>query len=195
MNAVEALNALSTSQREVYNLLNSGLSPEEVANKLKTPFGVVRAQMTRIRSKGIKLPVLKAATHEAKPSPKPKKVGPTSNEGIEAVFSQGGPARYQIPEELKKVADKHGEILDVHPMALLGVTIQYVKLCGGRMHAHQVIEDVYGALRAFVNDAPDATSEQFDVSSAADNRLSALEDKINNISNVLRSFSKIMPSQ
>jgi hypothetical protein len=31
----------------------------------------------------------------------------------------------------------------------MGVTIQFVKLCGGRMTAHQVIEDVYTALRQF----------------------------------------------
>jgi hypothetical protein len=37
-------------------------------------------------------------------------------------------------------------------MILLGVAIQFTKLAGGRMHAHQLIEDVYEALRAMVGD-------------------------------------------
>jgi hypothetical protein len=37
-------------------------------------------------------------------------------------------------------------------MVLLGITIQFVKLVGGRMHAHQLVEDVYEALRVMASD-------------------------------------------
>jgi hypothetical protein len=47
-------------------------------------------------------------------------------------------------------------------MVLLGVTIQFVKLAGGRLSAHQLIEQCYEALRAMVGDgSPKVGQEQW----------------------------------
>lgn len=66
-------------------------------------------------------------------------------------------------DELRALADKVAgkAAREVHPMILMGVTIQYVKMCGGRMIAHQVIEDVYSALKMFVGTSiPDDGSQE-----------------------------------
>lgn len=145
---------LSQSQQEIYDLLQKGLTPGEIASTLRKDEGIVNAQITRMRTKGV-LPPLDIKIQEAPRQPSPASTGPTSNDGVAKVISAAGPANYELPKELREIADMHGEVLDVHPMIMLGVAIQFVRLCGGRMHAHQVIEDVYGALRSMVGDAPD----------------------------------------
>lgn len=75
---------------------------------------------------------------------------------------KAGNAQYEIPEELaQSVRDFVGE-KDVHPMVLLGITIQFVKFVGGRLTAHQLIESVYEALRAMVSDgSPKVGTEEW----------------------------------
>lgn len=174
---------ISPAQQEVYDLVMVGKTPQEIAKKLGKDIGIINAQITRLRSKG----VLKPEPRQSANTGKPQAVGPTSNEAVANELNKAGAAKYEIPPELKKVADKHGEVLDVHPMIVLGVTIQFVKLCGGRMHAHQVIEDVYGALRVMVGDT-DTSSDQpkTTLPYAAAEQLKTLEDQLNSIKNSLR---------
>lgn len=164
------LNTLSEAQRKVYDLLAQGRNSEQIARELDTTLGVVEAQKTRIRTKGIPLPgegprpadTPPPATHvpvghlpPVEPLPRLQSTGGSDNDRIAAQLT----GKALNADELAKLAEKVAGTTakDIHPMVLLGCTIQYVKLCGGRMTAHQVIEDVYGALRAFAgNTGPDA---------------------------------------
>ncbi|MHA1290928.1 MAG: hypothetical protein ACTSPB_26385, partial [Candidatus Thorarchaeota archaeon] len=78
----------------------------------------------------------------------------SSNEGVTQAAVEGGEAEYQIPQGSMEDFQKQfgGEIKDIHPMVLLGCTIQYVRLVGGRLAAHKIIEEVHSALQAMVND-------------------------------------------
>jgi len=188
---------LSPAQKEIYDLVQAGGTPETIARKLGKELWIVNAQITRMRTKGVlppRRPLQASPTHERATS-----TGPTSNEAVAMQLNKAGTAQYEIPPELKSIAEKHGEVLDVHPMILLGVTIQFVKLCGGRMHAHQVIEDVYGALRTLVSDAtPDkpgvtmpycyvfSTTESESQKSEANARIKALEEQLANLKSSIR---------
>jgi cell division protein FtsB len=61
---------------------------------------------------------------------------------------------------VRQFQHQFGGKTDVHPMVLLGVTIQYVKLVGGRLSAHQCIEQVYEALRVMVGDGSPKVGEE-----------------------------------
>ncbi len=184
---------MSEAQREIYNLVQQGITPQRIADRLGKDLGIVNAQITRLRTKGIlplPTPTPKPAT-EVRPTP----TGPTSNEAVAREIEEAGPAKYEIPDELRVTAEKHSEVLDVHPMVLLGVTIQYVKMCGGRMHAHQVIEDVYGALQTITCDTPDdkeriampfPTIESERNSLALKERINQLEVQLNNLKSTIK---------
>lgn len=155
------LNQLSEAQRKIYDLVAAGKSPESIATKLDITLGVVNAQITRIKNKGINIPSdgksATATNHPAgfsptslnAPTDRPSASGASSNDMIADTLRKSGMAidNKQLVELAEKVGG--GVVKDIHPMILLGVTIQYVKMCGGRMTAHQVIEDVYSALRDF----------------------------------------------
>ncbi len=161
------LEVLSPSQREVYDLLAQGKTPTQIVNSLDSTLGVINAQITRIRNKGLTLPgeegekplptLVNPAHVEpqkvfAAPQERPLASGPSSNDQIASQLQNAGTAL--TPDQLSQLASKVGGSFakDIHPMVLMGVTIQFVKLCGGRMTAHQVIEDVYSALRGFAGD-------------------------------------------
>jgi hypothetical protein len=162
------LTELSEAQRQVYDSLVQGRTPEQAATALGTTLGVVNAQMTRIRNKGISLPGdpnYRPSTETIRPEvpsthidpaqvltpppggQAPAKAGPTSNEQVAAALQGQALSADQLAQLAARVGGSAAR--DIHPMILLGVTIQYVKLCGGRLTAHQVIEDVYSALRGF----------------------------------------------
>lgn len=78
--------------------------------------------------------------------------GGRSNDTIADEISAGGPAM-SYEDLAKQLASKMppGSLKkDVEPMILLGVAIQFMKLTGGRIAAHQLIEDVYHALQVVV---------------------------------------------
>lgn len=154
---------LSEQQRQIYDLLAAGNDVTTIATRLGSTPALVTANMTRIKNKGLALPVhgepraAIPATHVptdeilAPPVSKPAASGGTENDRIAAVLNSTGGTAISA-DELRALADKvaGNAAREVHPMILMGVTIQYVKLCGGRIAAHQVIEDVYSALRGFV---------------------------------------------
>jgi hypothetical protein len=152
---VNDLSRLSSDQREIYEKLEQGMSPVSIANSMDRPLGIINAQITRMRTKGIQLPRESAAARSALTHhpedltrrEKPLASNLTSNEDIAAELK--GKALSQ-DELLKELASKIGGVAanDAHPMIVLGCTIQFMKMCGGRMHAHQVIEDVYAAMKA-----------------------------------------------
>lgn len=155
------LNQLTEAQRTIYDGLAVGVTVEGIAKQLGTTVALVNANITRIKNKGFALPSpdspklsVPATNVEPKdllgPLPtKPVAAGGTENDRIAAEVSTGGKAI--SAEELRALADKvaGNAAREIHPMVLMGIAIQFVKLCGGRMTAHQVIEDVYGALRSF----------------------------------------------
>lgn len=156
------LSQLTESQRSIYDGLANGATVERIAQTLGTTPALVNANITRIKNKGFELPkpgsprLSVPATHvETKdllgPTPeKPVASGGSENDRIAAQLNVSGKAI--SADELRALADKVAgpSAREVQPFVLMGLTIQYIKLCGGRMTAHQVIEDVYGALRAAV---------------------------------------------
>lgn len=168
-----SLDKLTEDQKEVYRHLVNGASISEIAELLGRPESIIAAQRTRILNKGVDL-------HGASPSSSEQdRLGSTSS-AVVGKAATAGSAEYDVEkviEEVKKQGSSM-DMKDVHPMILLGVTIQYMKMAGGRMHAHQMIEDVYGALRSMVDggnlsEVPGATTEtrpwppQEDVSASA----------------------------
>lgn len=179
---------LSLAQEKIYNLLQAGKTAEDISKTLDMSLGVVNAQITRIKNKG-------AIKQEA---PNPVNVRPQDmfKGGSERPASTGGSANDQIAMELGKggsalTAEKLRELAEsvsgklvneVHPMVLMGVTIQFVRLCGGRMTAHQVIEDVYAALRSFTSEnggkVPDDTPGETKPLPKSDSDRLALQEEI-----------------
>lgn len=86
----------------------------------------------------------------------------TEFEVIDEVATSGQ-AVYNVEQAVDKLRSTFGaqaSANDAHPMVLLGVTIQFMKLAGGRLAAHQLIEDVYSALRGLAGtDAPPMPQE------------------------------------
>lgn len=160
---------LSDAQKPIYDMAQRGCSVSEIAAELGSSESVITAQITRIRRKReFTHPSYVIAGQEppkpvsppmdrtyvpnphVQPAP-PNLVEPTPEKVIQGA-SEAGTAEYDIPEALRRAGERVAEGNDVHPMVLLGITIQFVKLCGGRMHAHQLVEDVYEALRTMAGD-------------------------------------------
>lgn len=184
---MNSLDSLSPSQRQVYDLLQQGQTSDRIAATMGTTLGVIEAQKTRIRNKGITVPgeaaPVSPATHvpighlpKVEPLDPPTRSGGSDNDRIAAQLR----GKALDADELAKLADKvaGSTARDIHPMILLGIAIQFVKLCGGRMTAHQVIEDVYGALRAMVGDtSPDAGGQTQPLPATEKERLAFLEEQ------------------
>jgi hypothetical protein len=144
-----SLEMLSEAQRKLYDAIMAGKPKLEIMRDLRLTDGTYAAQCTRIRNKGVSLPNMA-------PTPPPN-LGSKQDVLDQAVGS--GDAIYDIEAAIKAAQARdevHGDMKVMHPMAILGVTIQFMRLCGGRFHAHQTIEDVYGAIRTFNADGPSA---------------------------------------
>jgi len=159
---MQDLMVLSPSQRTIYTMLVEGKSHASINRALGLRPGILNAQITRIR-KYMPIPGDDDYGRQANPahvSPsdlkpvgdtsRPVGTGASSNEQIVRELSGQALTADQLVELSKKVGGNVAR--DIHPMILLGITIQFVRMCGGRMIAHQVIEDVYDALKSFVND-------------------------------------------
>lgn len=157
----DILAQLSPQQQGIYRGLAEGKSPDTIAREMGTLVGLVNANITQIRNKNIPIPTgrVENATppdefkaHQILTNPRPAAHGGSENDRIVNTVSDSAPAINA--EKLRALADQvAGQTgRDIQPMVLLGVTIQFVKFCGGRFTAHQLIEDVYGALRAFAQE-------------------------------------------
>lgn len=149
---------LSTPQQEIVTLVQQGVTTiSAIASRLGKSDGIVRAQLTRIKSAG-QGHLVDSVQTESTPQPqthsggRPQSTGSSSNQEVLKEAHAAGEAVYDLPDELVQAARNYTTETDVHPMVLLGVTIQFVKLVGGRLAAHQLIEQVYEALRAMVSD-------------------------------------------
>ena len=152
---------MTPAQQQIFELCERGLTPLAIADQLGMLERAVKAQITRIQTK-LKTNIQKEERHERAVhmrQAKQNKVVPTSAENVADVVheaAKAGPA-IDIPEALQKVGERAAADRDIHPMILLGVTIQFVKLVGSRIAAHQLIEDVYDALRSMVGDGEPPT--------------------------------------
>lgn len=169
----EKVDSLSEDQKTIYSHLVKGRSIKEIAEVLGRPESIIAAQKTRILNKGIDLPETVSDRQSVPPPQKPqvhsrpRATGPSSNEEVLRQAQEAGQAEYDVEKIIEEVRKQSGDninVRDVHPMVMLGVAIQFMKLAGGRMHAHQLIEDVYGALQMLVNgnrmrDVPGVTTE------------------------------------
>jgi hypothetical protein len=154
---------LSPAQRQLYDAIQAGKDKDTCISELGLTEGTFAAQCTRIRNKGIQLPGLPGHSGQSssfeKPISRPASTGPGSSESVLNEVSKAGPAIYDVEATIRKAQEQgsvHGDMATLHPMAVMGLTIQFMRLCGGRFHAHQVIEDVYGAVRTFTHDGPSA---------------------------------------
>jgi hypothetical protein len=163
---------LSKPQEDIVALVNQGITEiGGIAKRLGKSEGIIRAQLTRIRNagEGHRISSIKDGTPTSYGSApdhapaRPKMVGTSSNEAVVRQATAAGQAEFEIPEHVvREFQHQFGGRTDIHPMVLLGVTIQYVKLLGGRLSAHQCIEQVYDALRMMVSDgSPRVGQEQW----------------------------------
>lgn len=160
--------SLSAPQQEIVSLVEQGVTTvTEIAGRLGKSEGIVRAQLTRIKTAGEGHRIARVQDSHSVPtsSPqttgKPRSSGASSNQGVIQDAQDAGQAEYRIPDHLaQQFQSQFGGKTDIHPMVLLGVTVQYVKLCGGRLSAHQMIEQVYEALRAMVSDGSPKVGEE-----------------------------------
>jgi len=170
-----SVETLSSAQRDLYQAMQAGKDKNTIIRELGLTEGTFAAQCTRIKNKGISLPNFPGHTgtnpsfgQTHQPSrqdvasgraSRPMSTGPGESKSVLNEVSDAGPAVYDVERTIKEAqarGDIHGEMRDLHPMAILGVTIQFMRLCGGRFHAHQIIEDVYGAVRLMAGDGPKA---------------------------------------
>lgn len=156
------METLSQSQQEIVDLASHGaITVSEIAQKLGKSEGIVRAQLTRIRNAGHKRKISNVNDDFYAAPDRPRSSSTSSNQNIVNEAEAAGTAQYEIPEEFaKQFEDQFGGKTDIHPMVLLGVTIQYVKFVGGRLTAHRMIEQVYEALRAMVGDGSPKVGEE-----------------------------------
>lgn len=145
------MNELTQDQQQVYALLQEGKDIDTIAAALnKKNKAVVAAQITRIKNKGFDI---RPKTQSGTKHP-PRDHVPTTPEGVVEEAAKSGKAEYDVDSIIARLREQCPNLdeRDVHPMILLGTTIQFMRLCGGRMHAHQMIEDVYSAFRLLTGD-------------------------------------------
>lgn len=149
--------ALSAAQQDIVDLVKQGVTEvSQLAKRLKKSDGIIKAQLTRIRNANeghLVSKVTGSPVETASKGSRPVNVTPQSdNARVVQGAVDAGPAVYDIPQSAIDAARMYTQDSDVHPMVLLGTTIQYCKLVGGRLSAHQLIEEVYEALRVMVSD-------------------------------------------
>lgn len=150
---------LSPDQQMIYGYLQKRHTVEYIAEKMGKPIGIIRANITRMAGKGC-VPHHAHAEATARPEkPRAKTVTQADTRAVLEAAANAGPAQYDLEQAAEYFKSlQEGKPETAHPMVLMGVTIQFMRLCGGRFEAHQTIEDVYAAVRSFTGDSsPDTT--------------------------------------
>lgn len=159
------MSSISPPQQEIVDLVQQGVTTiSALAAKLGKSEGIINAQITRIQNSGNEQLVssIQKTTNSTRSSSRPTNTGGSSNKQMLQGAVDAGEANYTIPDELVNAARQYSQDRDVHPMVLLGITIQFCKLVGGRLASHQLIEQVYEALRVMVSDgSPKVGSEDW----------------------------------
>lgn len=164
-----SVETLSPAQQKIYDLLRAGKDRIAIVRELGLTIATFNAQCTRIRNKGLAIPNEAGQTPRSyQPtrqdiasgrSHRPPATGATSSQAVMNEAAGAGPAVYDVEATIKAAqarGELHGDMAAMHPMAIMGITIQFMRLCGGRFHAHQIIEDIYGAVRLLTADGPSA---------------------------------------
>ena len=209
-----SLASLSPAQESVYDAILAGKSQDAICHELNITTATFTAQCTRIRKKGITLNVVGGDSAQVPTrqsvvlgrSSQPASTGPGASKSVLSEAFEAGEATYDVEKlitEAQQRGDIHGDMAQLHPMAIMGLTIQFMRLCGGRFHAHQIVEDVYGAVRAFTADGPSAdevvaaATKPFSASgdSLTQDDLDEFTDKMDSIKDELAAFvSKLQPT-
>jgi len=148
---------LSDQQRLILNLLTEGTSIDKIASGLRVDTGIIKAQITRMRNKGVTIP--DAKENASKEST--VRVEKVLSEQVLAAFEQARNIVANVAIDESTLPDlenrlrgqpgaEHYLAMGFHPFLQFDVVIKFVKLFGGRVAAHQAIEDVFGALRGFI---------------------------------------------
>ncbi len=154
---------LSGQQKRVHDLLAKGLSVGQIASRLHTNKGVVNAQITRMRNKGVTVPPAGVDVG--------KKAEEVLSEQVLTAFEQAGKIAPNVTIDKSTLPNlehrlraqpgaEHYLALGIHPFLQFDLVIKFVKLFGGRKAAHQAIEDVFGALREFIGIKTDEGCER-----------------------------------
>ena len=150
---------LSGSQERVLELANKGLTVAQIASRLHTTKGVVAAQMTRIRNKGVKIPgaSLSNVFTEADASKADDALVGQVNSALAQAAKIGEKAvinKADLPDLEHRLRSapgaEHYMKLGIHPFLLFDVVVKFTKMLGGREAAHQAIEDVFESIRGFL---------------------------------------------
>ena len=155
-------NLMSPFYTDVKRLMKSGMSAEAMCVELNKPLTVIKRAITNLQKEGVRYKVRGPdnLSSPAPVTPKPEETKgtgqrvfpprqtklPQTPEAILSSIANEKPLEYDL-SILEKVKD--GEESNAAPMLLMGTTIAYIQLCGGRLKAIQTIEDVYAALKAF----------------------------------------------
>lgn len=168
------LSSLNENQREIYQYVHTEKhSIAEAARHFNKPEGIIQAQLTRIRNKGVLLEqnidrLKKTIANEGiaaanQPSSRPASSMPTSNDAV-LRETERDPAVYDVDAAIETAQSQTNpnddHLVDVKPIIMIGCAIQFMKFAGGRFAAHQLLEDAYEAIRLQVGDMPtQSTSE------------------------------------
>jgi len=143
-----------STQSEVKDYFMEGITdPAVIAKKMRTTVTIVKRALTNLRKSGD----LAGAVLNDLPNPP---AAATKETGRRVVVGPQGRSKsmQEIARELAKDEDYKDQINrlgtdtsleSVDPFIKMGVTMQFMKFAGGRLAAHQIIEEVYNALALF----------------------------------------------
>jgi len=144
-----AISVLSDAQKPIYEMAQRGCTITEIAVELNFTESVVTAQITRIRKKT-------DLTHPAYAIAGIAGQKPVQMD-MDRTFVSNPHDKTPLKPLKDSIAERAVERSNVHPMVLLSIGTQLVKLCGSRIHAHQLVEDIYKALRIAACDSSPPT--------------------------------------
>jgi len=155
LNQNELVNNLNEYQKKVYEYVESGLSVEDIAKLMDVYESSVKAQITRITNKGIIFNRPVSSNNEQQnseqQSPQNQEVNPHNLSNTQILEEAVASGEAKTLEEVVRELEKAGPILsgkeDVNVFLAFGVTMQFIRFAGGKINAHQLIEDISEAVK------------------------------------------------
>lgn len=162
---------LTEMQQVILEKLQSGLSVAMIASRLKSSPALISAQITRMRKKGVDIPL-------GPPAPKPTHAFKTSQD----IASYAGGDAQAVAAKVGEAMSNKNMALDIHPLAVVGLSIQFMKVMGGRIAAHQAIESVYEAMAMMFGETQKVSDRAIDFTKI-DSAIQSLADRVQKLEN------------
>lgn len=154
---------LSELQTRIVTMVKDGdTNIASLAEKIGCSKRVIKAQLTRITKsdpKAISKANQKALTESSIPQISDRFKSDVSVDNASDIYNTIAEAQRketitklvgEVAAQFQNTYQTNNIKVDTHPLVLMGVTIEFVKLCGGRIMAHQLIEDVHAAISTMV---------------------------------------------